>query len=263
MKALTLNGQGHTEEAFSLAKDALKADMKSHIPWHVYGLLYRHAKNYEEAIKAYKFALKLEPESAQIQRDLATLQVQMRDYQGYIQSRRAMLQARPGFRQNWTALAIAYHLAGELSDAENILKTYEDTLKQPPSKNDLEHSEAVLYRNTIIAEMGETERALDHLETIFKKNLDKAAVLDLRAEYLLKLDRKEEAEKAYRDLVERNNERRLYYEGLEKSLGLDRVDQSSQNKLQELYQSYAEKSERLDAARRIPLDFLQGKYGLT
>ena len=53
MKALILNQQGKTEEAFALGKEALTADMKSHICWHVYGLLYRHQKNFEEAIKAY------------------------------------------------------------------------------------------------------------------------------------------------------------------------------------------------------------------
>lgn len=104
MKALIINTQGKSEEAFELAKAALKHAMKSHVCWHVYGLLYRSVKNYEEAIKAYKFALRLDPDSAQIQRDLALLQVQMRDYPGYVQSRKAMLQARPGFRQNWSTL---------------------------------------------------------------------------------------------------------------------------------------------------------------
>src|SRR3954470_17355754 len=73
MKALTLNQLGQSEEAFALGKLALQKNMKSHICWHVYGLLYRSAKNVEEAIKAYKFALRLEPEAATIQRDLAFL----------------------------------------------------------------------------------------------------------------------------------------------------------------------------------------------
>ena len=93
MKAMIISQQGQQEEAFVLAKEALKNDMKSHICWHVYGLLYRAEKNYEEAIKAYRFALRIEPDSPAIQRDLALLQMQMRDYQGYIQSRTAMLQA--------------------------------------------------------------------------------------------------------------------------------------------------------------------------
>lgn len=261
MKALILNSQGHQEEAFALAKIALKNDMKSHVCWHVYGLLYRSVKNYEEAVKAYKFALKLEPDQQNILRDLAILQVQMRDYEGYIENRQKMMQARSSLRQNWTALAVAHHLAGQYKQAEHILETYEKTLKQLPPKTDLEHSEAVLYKNTIIAESGEVERALEHLNEIAKTNLDRTAVLELRAKYLLQLDRKAEAEEAYKLLLDRNNEYRAYYEGLEQSLGLDRNDEGSIEKLVEVYKSFADKSERTDAPRRIPLDFLQGNSG--
>ena len=255
MKALIMNSQGHSDDAFALAKIALTNDMKSHVCWHVYGLLWRSAKNFEEAIKAYKFALRLEPDSQQIQRDLALLQIQMRDYQGYIQSRKAMLQARPALRANWTALAIAHHLAGELTEAERTMTTYEETLRSPPPKTDTEHAEAVLYKNTIIAEMGETERALEHLDAAARNNFDKQSVMEMRAGYLLKLERKQEAEKAYRALLDRNAELRLYYEGLQSALGLDPSDFKA---LKELYGPYAEKNPRGDAARRIPLDFYEG-----
>lgn len=258
MKALIMNSQGKTDEAFDLCKVALKNAMKSHVCWHVYGLLYRSVKNYEEATKAYKFALRLEPDSPQIQRDLALLQCQTRDYQGFIQSRKSQLQARPQLRQNWTATAVAHHLAGELDAAEKVLTTYEGTLKNPPPRSDLEHHEACLYKNTIIAESGDYERALEHLNSVYKTNPDRTAVMEMKADYLLRLDRKSEAEAAYRALLGRNSEHRSYYDGLEKALGLDRQDPASQEGLVNLYQSYADKSERTDAPRRIPLDFLNG-----
>ncbi|KAI2780588.1 N-terminal acetyltransferase A, auxiliary subunit [Daldinia loculata] len=254
MKALIINQQGKTEEAFALGKEALTADMKSHICWHVYGLLYRHQKNFEEAIKAYKFALKLEPESHQIQRDLAFLQIQMRDYQGYIQSRTAMLQARPQLRQNWTALAVAHHLAGNLSQAEKVLTTYEDSLKVQPSKTDYENSEAVMYKNSIIGEMQDYQKALDHLESISKSNLDRLAILELRAEYLAKLGKKEEAADAYRALLDRNPEHPEYYSKLVEVLGIG-ADGAAQKAI---YDEYAEKNPRCGAAKRLPLDFLVG-----
>jgi N-alpha-acetyltransferase 15/16, NatA auxiliary subunit len=258
MKALILNAQGKTEEAFALGKEALTVDMKSHICWHVYGILYRTNKNFEEAIKAYKFALKLEPDSHQIQRDLAQLQVQMRDYQGYVQSRLLMLKARPQARQSWTAVAIAYHLAGDLAAAENILTTYEDTLKQPPPKTDLEHSEAIMYKNSIIAEMGETQKALDHLESAAKHNLDRLAVLELRAKYLAELGRKEEAATAYKALLARNPDQEAYYEAL-----ID-VREIRENKAarKALFEEYAEKYPRCDAAKRLPLNFLEGERSI-
>lgn len=255
MKALILNAQGRTEEAFVLGKEALTADFKSHVCWHVYGLLYRSAKNFEEAIKAYKFALKLEPESAQIQRDLAILQVQMRDYQGYIQSRTAMLQARPQARQNWTALSIANHISGNLTEAENVLTTYEGTLKSTPSRLDLEHSEAVMYKNSLIAEQGDYQRALDHLEDGAKFNLDRLAVMESRAEYLQKLGRKEEAAKAYRALLDRNPDHQEYYTKLLEALEISEDDVTARKAI---YDEYATKFPRCDAARRLPLDFLSG-----
>lgn len=258
MKALILSSQGKHDEAFELCKLALKNAMKSNVCWHVYGLLYRAVKNYDEAIKAYRFALKLDPDSVQIQRDLALLQVQMRDYAGFVQSRRTMLTARPGFRQNWTALAVALHLEGDLEGAEGVLQKYEDTLKQQPPRTDSEHAEAVLYKNTIIAEEGDLQRALDHLNGVYKTALDRVAVMEMKADYLLRLGRRQEAEKAYRALLDRNAEKRSYYDALEKALDLDRADNASQERLLELYKGYADKSSRIDAARRIPLDFLQG-----
>jgi tetratricopeptide (TPR) repeat protein len=258
MKALVLSCQGKETEAFDLCKLALRNAMKSHVCWHVYGLLYRGVRNYEEAIKAYRFALKLEPESPQIARDLALLQMQMRDYPGLVQSRRQAVQAKPGIRSNWTALAVAMHLSGDLAGAEDVLKKYEETLKQPPPKGDLENQEAVLYKISVIAESGDVQRALEQVDAVYKTAVDRTAVMEMRAEYLLKLDKKEEAEKAYRALLDRNAERRAYFEGLEKSLGLDKSKKEDQEKLVQLYQEEANKSERRDAARRIPLDFLEG-----
>lgn len=255
MKALIMNAQGKTEEAFSLAKEALTIDMKSHICWHVYGILYRTNKNFDEAIKAYKFALKLEPESQQIQRDLAILQIQMRDYQGYVQSRDVMLKARPHLRQNWTALAIAYHLEGNLQQAENILTTYEKTVTSAPLKADFENSEAILYKNSIIAETGDIARALEHLETDAKNCLDRLAVMELRAQYLTQLGKKDEAAKAYRALLERNPDRQDYYKSLTGVLGISDDDEQG---LGAVYAEYAAKFPRCDAARRLPLDFLTG-----
>ncbi|KAK0104710.1 hypothetical protein ONS95_004983 [Cadophora gregata] len=255
MKALIMNSQGKTDEAFALAKVALTCDMKSHVCWHVYGLLYRAVKNFEEAIKAYKFALKLEPDSQQIQRDLALLQVQMRDYEGYIVSRRAMLQARSGLRQSWTALAVAHHLNGDLAEAERVLTAYEDTLKNPPLKTDFENSEAVMYKNSLIAEQGNIQQAYDHLQSAGKYNLDRLAVQELRATYLMKLDRKEEAAKAYRALIERNAEYKSYYDALIDALAISESDHSARKAI---YDEYAETYPRCDAARRLPLDFLEG-----
>jgi len=256
MKALIISNQGQQKEAFALAKMALNNNMKSHVCWHVYGLLYRAEKNFDESIKAYKFALRLDPESVPIQRDLAHLQIQMRDYQGYIQSRRNMLQQKPGFRQNWTALAVAHHLAGNMEDAENVLTTYEDTLKQKPTRADMEHWEAVLYKNYIIAESGEYEKALEHLDAVGKKSPDVLGVMEMRAEYLLKLGKNADAANAYAALLDRNPDDSAYYDALISSKGLGEGDEAA---IKELYETWATKFPRSDVPRRRPLNFLSGE----
>lgn len=53
--------------------------INSHVCWHVYGLLHRSERNYAEAIKSYLNALKHEPNNLQILKDLAALQIQIRE----------------------------------------------------------------------------------------------------------------------------------------------------------------------------------------
>lgn len=113
-----------------------------------------------------------------------------------------------------------------------------------------------MYKNSLIAEQGNTERALEHLKTAGKFNLDKLAVLELRATYLAKLERKEEATKAYRALLNRNSEYKGYYDGLVEVMGIAPTDGKARKAI---YDEYAEKYPRCDAARRLPLDFLEGR----
>jgi tetratricopeptide (TPR) repeat protein len=89
MKGLTLNCLGRKEEAYDHVRRGLRNDLKSHVCWHVYGLLQRSDKKYDEAIKCYRNALKWEKDNIQILRDLSLLQIQMGDLEGYrVSSRR-------------------------------------------------------------------------------------------------------------------------------------------------------------------------------
>ena len=85
--------------------------------WHVYGLLHRADRNYNEAIKAYKQALKIDSDNLQILRDLSMLQVQMRDLPGFAMTRKTILQNKPNGKINWLAFALARHLTGDLRGA--------------------------------------------------------------------------------------------------------------------------------------------------
>ncbi|KJH48805.1 tetratricopeptide repeat protein [Dictyocaulus viviparus] len=227
MKGLILNCMGKQQEAQECVKRGLMADLKSYVCWHVYGLVQRSDKKYDEAIKAYKRALFLDKDNMQILRDLSLLQIQMRDFEGYKESRYHLLRLRPTQRVSWIGYATAYHLLKDYEKALHILSEFLQNNK--PSSYDFEHSELVLYQNMILCEAGAI---------------------------LMELHRLDEAEKVYRQLIDRNPENISYYDNLEICLRLgegapiaDRVA---------MYDSLAERYKRAAAPRRQPLYMVEG-----
>jgi N-alpha-acetyltransferase 15/16, NatA auxiliary subunit len=128
-------------------------------------------------------------------------------------------------------------------------------LTGPLPASDPENSEAILYKNMIIAEMGDPGRALEHLDTDGKDCLDRLAVMELRARYLLALGRKDAAAKAFAALLDRNSERPEYYQGLLQAKGISDDDEDG---IKTVFAEYSQRSARCDAARRLPLDYLTG-----
>lgn len=60
MKGLLFSCSDRKAEGYELAKRGVRMDMQSHIVWHVYGIMYRADKNYEEALKCYNQAHKID-----------------------------------------------------------------------------------------------------------------------------------------------------------------------------------------------------------
>ncbi|KAK1175224.1 N-alpha-acetyltransferase 15, NatA auxiliary subunit [Acipenser oxyrinchus oxyrinchus] len=254
MKGLTLNCLGKKEEAYDLVRRGLRNDLKSHVCWHVYGLLQRSDKKYDEAIKCYRNALKWDKDNLQILRDLSLLQIQMRDLEGYRETRYQLLQLRPAQRASWIGYAIAYHLLEDYEMAAKILEEFRKTQQTSPDKVDYEYSELLLYQNQVLREAGLYKKALEHLTTYEKQICDKLAVEETKGELLLKLDRMEEATLVYRRLQERNPENWSYYHGLEKALKPANVEEK-----QKIYEESWVKYPKGLVPRRLPLNFLSGE----
>uniref|UniRef100_A0A673IPS5 N-alpha-acetyltransferase 15, NatA auxiliary subunit n=1 Tax=Sinocyclocheilus rhinocerous TaxID=307959 RepID=A0A673IPS5_9TELE len=253
MKGLTLNCLGKKEEAYELVRRGLRNDLKSHVCWHVYGLLQRSDKKYDEAIKCYRNALKWDKDNLQILRDLSLLQIQMRDLEGYRETRYQLLQLRPAQRASWIGYAIAYHLLEDYEMAAKIIEEFRKTQQTSPDKVDYEYSELLLYQNEVLREAGLLREALEHLTTYEKQICDKLAVEETKGELLLNLERFEEAADVYRRLQERNPENWSYYHGLERAL----KPASTEEKLK-IYEEAWEKYPKGLVPRRLPLSFLSG-----
>ncbi|TKY64516.1 N-alpha-acetyltransferase 16, NatA auxiliary subunit [Spatholobus suberectus] len=264
MKGLTLNCMDRKSEAYELVRQGLKNDLKSHVCWHVYGLLYRSDREYREAIKCYRNALKIDPDNIEILRDLSLLQAQMRDLPGFVETRQQLLTLKPNHRMNWIGFSVAHHLNSNASKAVEILEAYEGTLEDdyPPENERCEHGEMLLYKISLLEECGFLERAAEELHKKESKIVDKLAYKEQEVSLLVKLGHLEEGEALYQALLSMNPDNYRYYEGLQKCVGLyledgqyspDQID-----RLDSLYKTLAEQYKWSSAVKRIPLDFLQG-----
>ncbi|RNA23874.1 N-alpha-acetyltransferase auxiliary subunit [Brachionus plicatilis] len=248
MKGLILNYTNKKSEAFECAQRGLKNDVKSHVCWHVYGLLQRSDRKYDEAIKCYRNALKLDPANLQILRDLSLLQIQIRDLEGFRDTRYQLLQLRPTQRVSWIGYAMSYHLLKDHSIANNILEEFNKT---QPKTIDFEMSELLLYQNKIYQEAKLFEKSIKHLDDNKNFILDKLCLLEKKAFALTNLNKNEEAAKIYEQLIERNPDNLIYYQNLEASLNLNSIDEKLN-----FYAKLSEKYPRSDIPRKTPLLFL-------
>ncbi|KAL3930903.1 MAG: hypothetical protein SGPRY_001338, partial [Prymnesium sp.] len=269
---LILNCMERKAEAYELVRKGVKSDIKSHVCWHVYGLLYRSDREYLQAIKCYRSALRWDPENIQILRDLSMLQVQMRDLDGFVQTRQQLLTLKPTNRNNWFSFALSQQLRGrhkqegslaklafsviraELLHASldvviltslvvklalttiralGVVDAYEATLEGSP-ENDYEHSEMLLYKNLLFEEGGMLHEALEHLDKSEHMLVDKLFYHEKKAELLA-------ATLKQNDFVER-------WAGVHASEDVEKV-------LGPLYKELQAEFPRSVICKRLPLDF--------
>lgn len=252
MKGLTLNCLGRKEEAYEHVRRGLRNDLRSHVCWHVYGLLQRSDKKYDEAIKCYRNALKWEKDNIQILRDLSLLQIQMRDLEGYRDTRYQLLMLRPTQRTSWIGYAMSFHLLEDYKNALSILETFLDQ-QQKGNNFDYEHSELLLYQNLVIQESGDLKEALKHLEDSQDQIVDKLTLKENLGELNLKLQQYENAVKYYEELINRNPENTNYYKKLIEAKQLKDPQQ-----IVDFYLEYAKRFPRAMPPRRLPLNYASG-----
>ena len=126
--------------------------------------MHRQDKNYEEAIKCYKNALKFDKDNFQILRDLALLQLQCRQLEGAIDTRKKIIFSRPCSPFNWISLVTVYHLSGNLEQALEVLDLYLELFGRinDPAEN---HK---FYKVSILLELEKYEESMQYLQNSFQ-----------------------------------------------------------------------------------------------
>ncbi|KAH9928580.1 NMDA receptor-regulated protein 1a [Amylocystis lapponica] len=255
MKGLILTHLGRRDEGIELVKKGIRLDLTSHICWHVFGLIQKGEKNYEEALKSYTQALKFDKDNLNILRDAAHLQTQLRNFDGLVETRHTLLRLRPTLRQNWIGLAVAYHLNGNLSETRKVLEQYEVMLKNIPDY-DVEHSEVLLYHVRVLEDLGEPSEALALLDTNAKSRaiIDRIAIMEYRARLSSSIGLTD-AEYTWQALIEQNPDSYDYYRGffLSRGIDLDAITDETRGPALLCLSDFSAQLPRAGAPRRLAL----------
>ncbi|CAL8086470.1 unnamed protein product [Calicophoron daubneyi] len=226
MKGILLNCLGKKEEAREYVKRGLKANISSFVCWHIYGLIQKSDRKYDEAIKCYLQALRLDNDNLQVLRDLSVLQMQLRNYEGCKETRYKLLMLRPSQRASWIGYALTHHLLGNYDTALTILGEFQKG--QSDTAPGYESSELIMYQVMIMLESNKHEKALTYLNEHFKEIVDVVSALETKTQLLLELGQLDAAKECAWELVERNMENGLYFDYLSKANGAS-GDPSAEN----------------------------------
>lgn len=103
-------------------------NLKSEFCWHIYGLIHKANKNYVEAINCFKQSVKNGNDNVQLARDIANLQLHIRDYDGNLESRKQLLFAKTNLIVNWVAYCVANHLSGNYGTSWRVVESIENMI---------------------------------------------------------------------------------------------------------------------------------------
>ncbi|CAO1632615.1 unnamed protein product [Jaminaea pallidilutea] len=262
MKGLILGSIGKRAEGLDLAKQGVRKDLMSFISWHALGILNRMDKQYDEAIKCYSQALRIEGgTNINLIRESTYMHMQSRNYQALIDGRVTLLRTQPHIRSNWAALATAYHLAGELDEAAKILEQWQASCRDVPPRN-YEHSEMILYRASILLEAQRFNDTIDCLRAGDAQIVDKRAARILTAQALLGLGNLEESESIWRALLRDNEEDKDFVAGWIRSQGA-KLEPQSQQEREETLRALGELESlfpKSQATKRLQLAYASGPF---
>lgn len=271
MKALCVSLLGRRDEAMVLARAAVSYSIRNQVCWHVYGMLNRFDKNYVEAIKCYRNALRIEPDNVVVLRDLANLQTHLHDWKGLQETRRELLVSKGNNKQNWVGFILSHFLSGNYDVALEVVDCYVSTLPEDQPA-DSESSEIEMFKALILERKGDLSGALAHLEAKRARIVNGLDWTVRKGNLLVQLGRWEEALAPWQELVKINPENYNYHRGLQcvllqradllalkscdlpaahVSLTVEQVDL-----LTSTYATLASQQPKCRAHKRIPLDFL-------
>ncbi|KAJ9115715.1 hypothetical protein QFC20_001042 [Naganishia adeliensis] len=258
----TASSQPKGEEVDHLIAAALRKDPYSHITHHVNSIIARANKDYDTACRSLSRAREIDPDNVPLMRDAISLHTQLGQHQESLRVRHRYFTMRPNMRSHWISLAVGHELCGNDQEALNVFLGLEESTKDE-GLSPLEKTQLSWHIIKLMIKVGKLKEAHERLEDDISSRIvpNSGESVELQAEILQKLGQAEEAEVAYRRLIESNPDKIGNYNAMLKARGLDLdgelTSEQTQKVLNQL-QSFAESFPRAAVPKRLALDVAQG-----
>jgi tetratricopeptide (TPR) repeat protein len=130
--------------------------------WHVYGMLNRSNKKFDDARKAFLNALRQDETNINVLRDLAILQLQLNDLEGHCESRRKMVVANSKIFAHFSGYLAAAFLVKDWPKCNEIWEAIEEIYGHNPLETEKinEITEIYLLRARTFLEMGNPKKGI-------------------------------------------------------------------------------------------------------
>jgi len=269
------DGEEVNVEAHALVEKGISCHPRSHVCWHVLGLVHRQERNHAESARCYANALKLDPENGLIMKDLSFVYLQTRNIQAFVDLRWNILRVKPDQRMSYVTLAVGLHLLGDHENAWDVINSYESIRQngkfnsrtawreEDPLMKRFDRSELTLFKATLKKAAGAEKEALEFLEREEANVVDKVSYLTIVGSLQVSLGLKEEAEETYWKLLDRLPDSYDYHKALRAVRALPEavhdgagdISDDDVTKLHELYAEIRMKCPFSAAGKRLPLSF--------
>lgn len=222
-KALFLYNLQKRDEALELLKEGIRLSVNNSISWHINGIVQKSERNYVEAIKSMKNALKFGVnDPSAILRDISAMQIDLKEYDQNIDTRRSILSETQGSvnpSSSWLGFAMAHQLVGDAELASVVLKNYDETLDAGRAP-DMASTELKFLRGRTLEQAGEFEKALEFYNSAETSSfvLDTYDLKYYKARLYLRLQKYKEARHMFRSILHINPDDTLAHHGLQCTL---------------------------------------------
>src|SRR5690606_26329268 len=96
---------------------------------------------------------RMKDKSAGLLREIANMEIQVRDYANYVETRRQLLITKPNNRQYWMGFLIAQYLVKDYPGVLSLIDAFEKATGA--HREEYEKSELCLFRNIVLEKMGD------------------------------------------------------------------------------------------------------------